>query len=343
MNIIIFVDDIGTLRTERRELKDTTKKYLEVFMKMGIHIVLTTGLPRYICSKVSEECRLSKYIISSNGAEIYDLENNRILYNCKIDSESISNFYKAIEEEKFNVLIGFGSYEVSNYLEDDNGIKKMNSEQIKNEIKKGVYQCRVSQRALDIESSNWKQITEDEFSNFLSEYGRDLVWEILGSLDKTALYDLCDLNYDNIWRRVDGYKVASDVIEYIRFHKLKKLKNLVENKIFSEICIGNQSVNFDEYGKDKSQDNWFSVVHKEASKGIAALNLCHYLKIDSKYSVGLGNDFNDIKLFKSVGLPICINNPMMEEKNLKIIHNKCIDDALFWILQKIEVGELSIN
>lgn len=61
---------------------------------------------------------------------------------------------------------------------------------------------------------------------------------------------------------------------------------------------------------------WLEVFPKGVSKGHAAAWLCNYLKIDRNYSVGIGNDFNDIDLLDFTRKSFTVENAPPELKEI---------------------------
>ena len=99
MSKLIFVDSDGTLKNNQGIISDYTKEVLAKLQSKGIEVIVTTGRPRYHALKVKENSNASRYVISSNGAEVYDTELDKIIYSrymtapSVIDITSIANKY----------------------------------------------------------------------------------------------------------------------------------------------------------------------------------------------------------------------------------------------------------
>ena len=85
---LIAIDSDGTLKDSNGIISDKTKKVLNKLKNDNV-IVLCTGRPRYHVKNINSELKLSNYIISSNGAEIYDVEKNEVVYSKYIDKKNI--------------------------------------------------------------------------------------------------------------------------------------------------------------------------------------------------------------------------------------------------------------
>lgn len=66
----IFIDIDGTLRDSNKNLSRNTIEMIRRVGQKGILVVLCSGRPRKYTEDLSRECFASKYIITSNGANI---------------------------------------------------------------------------------------------------------------------------------------------------------------------------------------------------------------------------------------------------------------------------------
>ncbi len=84
---LIGTDLEGTLLDDNKELSEETLSALKNAYEKGIHIVPITGRPLKGVPKCVRNLEQIEYIISSNGANIYDVKNERELISFSIDSE----------------------------------------------------------------------------------------------------------------------------------------------------------------------------------------------------------------------------------------------------------------
>jgi len=94
----IFIDIDGTLRDDNRNISDRTVQTIKKVTEKGILVILCSGRPRKYTEDISKACKGSNYIITSNGASIYDYEKNEILYINKMDKLAIIELYKIAEK-----------------------------------------------------------------------------------------------------------------------------------------------------------------------------------------------------------------------------------------------------
>ena len=98
MKKLIFVDSDGTLKNNQGIISEYTKDVVTKLQQKGIEVVITTGRPRYHAQKVKEESNASRYIISSNGAEIYDSLDKKVIYAQYIGNRDVLRVYKIVKK-----------------------------------------------------------------------------------------------------------------------------------------------------------------------------------------------------------------------------------------------------
>lgn len=110
MNTIkmIGLDLDGTLLNEKKELTERTRKVLERAIEQGIIIVVSTGRPVTGVPQMLLEFPGIRYVVSSNGARIVDIRENKILYESLLPYDvateilKILGDYDTIREIYFN-------------------------------------------------------------------------------------------------------------------------------------------------------------------------------------------------------------------------------------------------
>lgn len=90
---IIFIDIDKTLRNDKKEITQRCKDAIKNIVNKGILVVLTSGRPNNYTEKVSREAGTSKYIISSNGGNIYDYNAKKKIYTNVMNKEAILKLY----------------------------------------------------------------------------------------------------------------------------------------------------------------------------------------------------------------------------------------------------------
>lgn len=84
---LIAIDLDGTLLNSYGEVSKVNKQAINMAIKKNIEVVLTSGrMPKAILP-IANEINANNYIISANGASIYDVKNDEIIYNNYISKE----------------------------------------------------------------------------------------------------------------------------------------------------------------------------------------------------------------------------------------------------------------
>ncbi len=99
---IVFTDFDSTLTKENGIVDIKNKVIFERLADIGIPVVINTGRPlNYIVPKCKQLCT-SNYVIASNGAEIYNFKNDKLIYQNILSEESIETLNTLIK--KYNLF-----------------------------------------------------------------------------------------------------------------------------------------------------------------------------------------------------------------------------------------------
>ncbi len=86
---LIAIDIDGTLLNSYGEVTEENKKAINMALQKNVEIVLTSGrMPKAILP-IANEVNANKYIISGNGAAIYDIQNDKIIYNNYLSKKKV--------------------------------------------------------------------------------------------------------------------------------------------------------------------------------------------------------------------------------------------------------------
>ena len=75
---LIALDLDGTTLNSAKHISERTRKALEAAAEKGVHIVVATGRPFAALPKDVFDIHAIRYMLTSNGAAITDLEKNEI-------------------------------------------------------------------------------------------------------------------------------------------------------------------------------------------------------------------------------------------------------------------------
>lgn len=147
---IIFSDIDGTLRNSKREITVRTKDDINKLKDRGIEVILCSGRPRCEVERISRECGASKYIISSNGAEVYDIIERKVEYKNIMNINSIKNIYDIAERSNCIFVMNTGNIRLVNKLKYNDGTEIIPSTGIINAAyDNNIMQCIIIDKIFD--------------------------------------------------------------------------------------------------------------------------------------------------------------------------------------------------
>ena len=317
----IFIDSEGTLRNKDKQISLETSEIIKKLESVGIHVVITTGLPRFLSQNISLKANASKYLISSNGADIYDLSKSQSIKSSFIDKEVLEELYN-LSNYDYNLIFGVGDFEYSNLANEYN----LKAKSLKNiaDIKEGIYQMHISQKPFDIELDNYIV----EIRNFRKYF--DLT-SIKLVISETLYQKLTEEKISKLTTRD-----ICILVRLIRYLKLFYLQKDILKRYSNYLTVGNQSLDFQKFQYD-GETPWFSLNKNGVSKGNGIINLCEYLGIDPKDTIAIGNDYNDKSMKECVGEFICPSDArsfVKEDSNLIYDNQEGISKVLKKIYER---------
>ena len=78
---LMAIDLDGTLLNSFGEVSENTRKALLAAKAQGTEVVLSSGRPISSTESLALELGVDNYLISGNGAAVYDIKNQKILYD----------------------------------------------------------------------------------------------------------------------------------------------------------------------------------------------------------------------------------------------------------------------
>ena len=93
----VFIDIDKTLLNSQGKVSEETKQAIEKAKAQGVGIFLISGRSR-AASQTFQELS-SRYIINSNGADIYDCKQKTFLYQSVIEPELCKKLYDVAQRE----------------------------------------------------------------------------------------------------------------------------------------------------------------------------------------------------------------------------------------------------
>ena len=102
---IIFIDIDDTLNPSNGKVSEYTKSIMTKLKEKGIKVVVDSGRSASYAINKSLEGNLSEYVISSNGAEVYDYHERKAIFAKPIPKEIIKEVYKYCEEHEMTLIL----------------------------------------------------------------------------------------------------------------------------------------------------------------------------------------------------------------------------------------------
>lgn len=115
MKYLIAIDSDGTLRHDDGTISDYTKKIISKLTNDNL-VVISTARPRYHTRKIVADSLCSSYLISSNGSDIYDVNEGKIIWNSVIDSELCKKIYEYTSKHNIRTTYASGDIEYATYF-----------------------------------------------------------------------------------------------------------------------------------------------------------------------------------------------------------------------------------
>ena len=244
----IFVDIDGTLRDSNRNLSVKTIETIKRVSEKGILVILCSGRPRKYTEQISRECFASKYIITSSGGNIYDYEQDKILYVNEMNKEAIIKLYEIANPEDVRFIMNVGEGRVVNKVKHPDQEKQLEEEIRQFVYKNDVVQCTIA-------DSNF-----DKIKNLIPKIEKVENVEI-----KNRHKSLLDTKFN------DDKTIFCDIanIDSNKGNAVKKLLEILNIKKEETIAIGddiNDLSMFEQVGYKVAVDNAINIVKENADE-----------------------------------------------------------------------------
>ena len=103
---LIAIDLDGTLLNSYGVITENTKKIIKEVEEQGVNIILASGRPIDSIRAIANEIERKNYFIAGNGAIVYDIEKDEIIYENCLKKQKVLEIIKICEENS----IGYSIY-----------------------------------------------------------------------------------------------------------------------------------------------------------------------------------------------------------------------------------------
>ena len=211
MKYLIAIDSDGTLRKNDGTITEKTKLAIKKQIGKGNIVVICTARPRYHTLEISEDVGISNYLISSNGSEVFDIKENKIIWSSYIDKEKCKLLYEYANKNNIRIMFVLDNSEyVTKFTRNDNQIL-LNDENFN-----------------DVFESNVKQIMAiDKDKEKIDEFKK-----IVKSKYKMNILDSSNKKSEESWFSIISNNASKGIA-------LKKISEYLNIPIENTIAIGN--------------------------------------------------------------------------------------------------------
>jgi len=95
---LIAIDLDGTLLNSYGEVTKENEEAIQNAISKGIQVVLASGRPIMSVKNLANQINANNYIICGNGAVLYDIQNEQIIYDRFLDKSKVLQIVKICEE-----------------------------------------------------------------------------------------------------------------------------------------------------------------------------------------------------------------------------------------------------
>ena len=104
---LVAIDLDGTMLNNYGIVTDRTKNAIEKAKNDGVEVIIASGRPIDSIKAIAKEIKSEKYFIAANGAIIYDIAADKVVYDKYLKKEKVLEIIKICEENSisYNIYI----------------------------------------------------------------------------------------------------------------------------------------------------------------------------------------------------------------------------------------------
>ena len=107
---IIFIDIDGTLVNSKKEVTKKTKESIKRVVEKGIKVVINSGRDVIHSIEKSKESNASNIVIATNGGEIFDYEEDKIIFEDDFNYKKVIEIWNYCIFHKLGLVLKTNSY-----------------------------------------------------------------------------------------------------------------------------------------------------------------------------------------------------------------------------------------
>ena len=189
---LIALDLDGTTLTTKRQLTERTQKALEAAIKKGVQVVIATGRAYSALPEDIFKIEGIKYFLTSNGASIMDISEDKRIYSNCIDAAALENTVSLLRKYDFMMEFFIKGHAYVDRVIYDKIAGMAFTEYHKNYIKN----TRIPVEGLLDFALLHKEEIENINVNFENQNDRSMMREVLAKLPNVTLTTSFDHNLE---------------------------------------------------------------------------------------------------------------------------------------------------
>ncbi len=99
---LVAIDLDGTMLNSYGQVTENTKKMIKSTIKKGTDVIIASGRPIDSIKTIAKEIGSEKYFIAGNGALVYDIQKDKVLYEKYMKKEKVLEIIKICEENSIS-------------------------------------------------------------------------------------------------------------------------------------------------------------------------------------------------------------------------------------------------
>lgn len=143
---LVAIDLDGTMLNQYGVVTENTKEVIKSIIQKGTEVIIASGRPIDSIKTIAKEIGSQKYFIAGNGALIYDIQKDEIIYDKFLSKQKVLEIIKVCEENSISynvytdqtILATALKYNVLYYQKEN--LKKEESKQTKISIIDNIYE-----------------------------------------------------------------------------------------------------------------------------------------------------------------------------------------------------------
>ena len=143
---LVVIDLDGTMLNSYGIVTENTKNTIKKIEEQGIEVIIASGRPIDSIKEIAKEIESKNYFIAGNGAIIYDIKKDKIIYEKTLSKEKVLEIIKICEENSISynvytekeILATSLKYNVLYYHKEN--LKKEENKKTKINIVKNMYE-----------------------------------------------------------------------------------------------------------------------------------------------------------------------------------------------------------